>query len=108
MIDTPTLISVLALLISGMIGYLNWRNGRLKPQVDAFGMAKDAQTVAQNALDGQVALSNELADLKKQLNGQYEIRTVVRLYPKAEILETSIRRMPVPRRKTVSAPVDGG
>jgi len=106
MFDFPLLISTLNMFGLLLLGYLNWRNGRLKPDVDATTMAKDAQQIAQNALDGQVALSNELTDMKKHIKGQYEIKARVRFYPKPEILEVSMELIPPAKRGRVT--VDNG
>ncbi len=97
--STEAMFLGMALINTVVIGILAWRSGRLKPQVDATTMAKDAQQIAQNALDGQVVLSNELTDVKKRLNGQYEIRVVARFYPKPEILEVSMQQMPISKRR---------
>lgn len=107
MVDLPLLISILSLIGVTTIGILNWRSGRFKPQVDVSNALKTMQDVTNQAIDGQAKLTAEVTDLKRHLKGQYEIRIVARFYPKPEIIEVSMRLLPLARRKA-SAQADGG
>jgi len=98
MVDIPTLLSILSLLVSGLIGYFNWRSGRFQPQVDVSDALLKTQQVASQAVEGQAQLAGELTDLKRHLQGSYEVRVVVKFYPRPEIMEAGMRLLTPTKR----------
>lgn len=102
--NIPLILSALSFIGMTVLGVLGWRSGRFKPQVDMSQIAQSAQEIAEKALEGQSELTAELEQVKNKLNGQYEIKAIVRFYPKPEILEVSMRRLPGERRKSVREP----